>query len=219
LEISIATMYSKTDHKHHKMNKNNIDILKNGNCFFRCISKYLYDTQERHQDVRQQTVTTITADQNFYLEFIDGDFQTHIHNVFKSNGDSTSWATEAEILATSETYNIEIFIHTKTGQTNQWNRYSRNEHCDHNKPYTTIVHENNHFSLVQNLQRPCKCKQNNMINIKQKENQQGISHKRRNVERNIQDKNNNDLLEDTHKLKLKKKTDTKKEIKCDIINK
>ena len=82
------------------------------------------------------------------------------------------------------------------------------------------MHENNNVSLVQNLRRSCKCKQNNTICIKQKENQQGISHKRRNVERNIQDKNNNDLLEDIHKLKLnKKKTDTKKEIKCDIINK
>lgn len=31
----------------------NIDIMEDGNCFFRCISKYQFDTKERHEDIRQ----------------------------------------------------------------------------------------------------------------------------------------------------------------------
>ncbi|CAC5399356.1 unnamed protein product [Mytilus coruscus] len=138
----------------------NIDIIKDGNCFFRCISKYLFDTQERHEDIRHQILTTISTNKNFYTKFIDGDFDTHINNISKTNGHCSSWATEAEIIAACETYNVDFFIKTKVGLIDKWNHFSRNKHCNHGMPYTwyiTILHENNNFSLVQNIPRPCTC--------------------------------------------------------------
>lgn len=55
-------------------------------------------------------VNNIITKKNYYSNFIDLNFERHIENVSKSNGHSSTWATEAEIIAASETYNFEIFI-------------------------------------------------------------------------------------------------------------
>jgi hypothetical protein len=43
----------------------NISILKDGNCFFRCISEYLNDTQEEHEQFRQEVIDTHNFDKYF----------------------------------------------------------------------------------------------------------------------------------------------------------
>jgi hypothetical protein len=42
-----------------------------------------------------------------------------------------------------------------------------NFHCDHDIPYISILHENQHFSLIINNERPCQCNNQNIVNNKQ----------------------------------------------------
>ena len=142
-----------TIHRMNNVKTKHMDISKDGNCFFRCVSQFMYNTQNRHLDVRQQIMSTIIDNKEYYSELIEGNFQTHVDNVSSPK----AWATEAEILAASETFNIDIFVKTKVGSTMKWNRYSRNPNCDHSSNFMTIMHENSHFSLILNLERPCSC--------------------------------------------------------------
>ena len=71
----------------------NISILKDGNCFFRCISEYLNDTQEEHEQIRQEVKDTLSANKRFYSQLIDGNFEQHIHNMKRTDGHTNTCAT------------------------------------------------------------------------------------------------------------------------------
>ncbi|KAL5012680.1 hypothetical protein ScPMuIL_011231 [Solemya velum] len=72
---------------------------------------------------------------------------------------TSSWATEAEILAASRVYNIDIFIDNCSTVDHQWIKFPIAEHCDHNinKDFICLTLKNEHFDLLQMNQRPCMC--------------------------------------------------------------
>ena len=134
-----------------------IPIKKDGNCFFRCMSVYLMKNEEHHFEIRQTIVKTMIENKEFYSELVDGNFEDHIRNIKLDNGHTNTWATESEIIAASQAYDIEIFVKTDIDGNINWIRNSRYETCNHGLPFITILHENNHFSLIENQPRPCKC--------------------------------------------------------------
>ena len=135
----------------------NISILKDGNCFFRCISEYLNDTQEEHEQIRQEVIDTLSANKQLYSQLINGKFEQHVHNMKPTDVHTNTWTTESEIIPASKTFNIEIFVQTMINGKHEWICYSRNSDCVHIIQFKTIRHQNNHFSLIQNKPRPCMC--------------------------------------------------------------
>lgn len=123
-----------------------ISMQKDGNCFFRCISSYLHNTEVYHENIRHEVTNTLSKNKEFYSQLIDGDFDQHINNMEQTNGHTNTWATEAEIMAASETFNCEIFIKTIVDGNFSWIRHSIKPNCDHDIPYISILHENQHFS-------------------------------------------------------------------------
>ena len=79
------------------------DVKGDGNCFFRCISVFLNGDEDKHEDIRRNVVETLRDNKDRYKHLVDGDFDTHIQNMSKATGSRNSWATEAELCATSET--------------------------------------------------------------------------------------------------------------------
>ena len=77
----------------------------------------------------------------------------------KYGDDWKSWATEAEVYAASQSFNMEIFVRRKFGQNWDWYQYSRSLECDHRRGFITILFEQElkHYSLITNTSRPCKC--------------------------------------------------------------
>jgi hypothetical protein len=53
-------------------------------------------------------------------------------------------------MAASETFNCEIFIKTMVDGNFSWIRHSIKPNCDHDIPYISILHENQHGSLIIN---------------------------------------------------------------------
>ena len=95
-------------HKHDATIITYIPTEKDGNCFFRCISKYLYNTEEKHEELRQNIVCKMNEDRTFYSSLVDEDLDTHLQNMKRSDGHTNTWATEAEIIAASE--NLKLYI-------------------------------------------------------------------------------------------------------------
>ena len=52
----------------------NSSILIDGNSFFRCISQYLNDTQEEHEQIREEIIDTSSVNKQFYSQLINGKF-------------------------------------------------------------------------------------------------------------------------------------------------
>ena len=71
--------------------------------------------------------------------------QEHLVNMGKTDGSVQSYATDAEIVAASKLFNVDIFIQTLVNAKREWTKYSLDDKCDHSKTYVAIIHENEHF--------------------------------------------------------------------------
>ena len=119
-----------------------------GNCFFRCISVFFIGDEDKHEDIRRNVVETLKGNKDGYKHLVDGDFDTHIHNMSKATGSRNSWATEAELCATSETYDCGIYVFAKAGTVEKWHRYSEWETCNHKSKFIKINHTGSYYQLV-----------------------------------------------------------------------
>ena len=90
-----------------------------GNCYFRCISKALYNTENRHKDIRKTVVTQMNQNENKYAQYMNN-FQQHIREMQHHDGRVSSYATEAEIFATCNVYNIDIFVNNPSFPDHEW---------------------------------------------------------------------------------------------------
>jgi hypothetical protein len=45
-----------------------ISIQKDGNCFFRCISSFLHNTEVYHENIRHEVTNTLSNNKEFYFE-------------------------------------------------------------------------------------------------------------------------------------------------------
>ena len=52
--------------------------------------------------------------------------QEHLVNMDKTDGSVQSYATEAEIVAASELFNVDIFIQTLVNTKREWTKYVTN---------------------------------------------------------------------------------------------
>ena len=133
------------------------DVKGDGNCFFRCISVFFNGDEDKHEDIRRNVVETLRENKDRYKHLVDGDFDTHIQNMSKATGSRNSWATKAELCATSETYDCEIYEFAKSGTVEKWHRYSVWETCNHRSKFIKINHTGSHYQLVVDRERPCSC--------------------------------------------------------------
>ena len=90
---------------------NIINIKGDGNCFYRCISKWKYGSEEEHGMVRREIVDFMWNNQTSYAAYIDGDVKSHLEQQRFTDGRLSSWATEAEVFAATFLFNTTIVIH------------------------------------------------------------------------------------------------------------
>ena len=84
-----------------------------------------------------------------YGHLIDGSIDDHIHNQSFSEGRTVSWATEAELMAAADWYNLEILI-SRDRKFDEWTRFAALVEVVGCMP-TVKMHlllEKSHFSLL-----------------------------------------------------------------------
>ena len=140
-----------------------IDVQRDGNCLFRCLSKWLFKTEDHHDEIRQITVKQIEKSMEFYKSQIDINRFKDINGYLKSMIKEGEWGDDVIMSAFSEAYNCNIFAKKMEDKENDWIPYSVWA-CDHKKPYVTLINiKQNHFQLATNVQRPCHCNSESII--------------------------------------------------------
>lgn len=135
-------------------------IDRDGHCFFRCFELHLCKGKKEldHAAIRKQIAEELISNIEFYEQYVDGDFQTHMNNLKLLNGCVASWATEAEIFAAENLFKVDIFV--DNGEPD-WLRFSLDNYkyseCNHSKKFICLKLRSNHFTLIKREQRPCKC--------------------------------------------------------------
>ena len=84
-------------------------VERDSNCYFRCKALAIHGNENRHKEVRQKIVETMKMNKQVYQAHAEN-FDSHLENMVRSDGHSNTWATEAEILATSEAYKCDVFF-------------------------------------------------------------------------------------------------------------
>ena len=83
-----------------KQNRKLKRVLGDGNCFFRALSLFLYDTQENHQKVQDDIVAFIANHQTlFSCLLIDPDGNETMEDHLQKMKKPMVWATQMEIQA------------------------------------------------------------------------------------------------------------------------
>ncbi|KAH3722079.1 hypothetical protein DPMN_065030 [Dreissena polymorpha] len=88
-----------------------------------------------------------------YKNYIDGDHGVHISCMKQSDGNTRSWATEAEILAASTLYDVDIYVKQYNNGCCSWLRFPV-ENGSPNRKFICVRLENQHFDLIRQHERP-----------------------------------------------------------------
>ena len=112
--------------------------------------------ENKHKEVRQKTVKAMKMNKQVYQASAEN-FDSHLENMVRSDGQTNIWATEAEILATSEAYKCDVFVLREQYINIGWQQFSFDNDCNHNKKSIKILNTANHFKLVTDEKRVCIC--------------------------------------------------------------
>ena len=136
-----------------------IKVKGDGNCFFRCLSFHIFGNESRHGDIRKEIVTFMTANSEDFSPYVDGSIQEHLRNMSFADGRRESWATEAEVMAASALYEVNVKVKVKyRGSRFVWHTYTfrvnsntANVVRSSQIPYTKsmhVVYRSNHYNFL-----------------------------------------------------------------------
>lgn len=175
---SYSMKYIETQDKISKKSSYNHTIEKevliegDGHCFFRCIALHLNEKKEDAErkkekkeldfsDIRKLLADELLSNIHIYQKYVDGNFQTHVNNIKLLDGSVASWATEAEIFAAANLFNVDMFVKKYRKDESEWQRFPPDKYkypkCNHPKDFICLHNLPSHFNLVKRDQRPCEC--------------------------------------------------------------
>lgn len=195
----IKTIRREVETETHLINRNEgsqktmkiIQMKADGHCYFRAISQALYGHQEEHPSIRKKVVTELMNNKTSYAKYVSGDYNEHLKNMSEGDKGRNSWATEAEIFATTRCYNTDIFITSNINDKWIWQRFAKFDICERNKSYITLMYNDHHFNFVEVDQKPCWC--NTCINPETSHNYNLRSQSKRENLNSTENDNHNSL--------------------------
>ena len=81
-----------------------IDIIGDGNCFYRCIAKKLLGDENKYNDIKYKIITNV--DRKKFLDFKDTFIKKEALKIKKEN----AWAGDLEVFLTKKTFNVNVII-------------------------------------------------------------------------------------------------------------
>ena len=133
-----------------------INIDKDGNCFYKCVSYFLYGTIDYHREIRDIISNVCKANLEELCNFqetveIRKDKYILTRNYIDMISDEGNWATNIDISVTAYIYNINIAIYLKN-EDDEDLRYAHlysYEENNYKNPLLLLLNENfNHFNIL-----------------------------------------------------------------------
>ncbi|KAK3108576.1 hypothetical protein FSP39_011066 [Pinctada imbricata] len=148
--------YTRSKYQSLRVQEPQVEISQvrgDGNCFYRCVSLHLYGTDENHKEIRADIAKEIQTNPSFFKRYVDIDIDKHVENTRRSDGSIESYATEAELIACSKLFDIDIHV-TSDIDNPVWHRYSVNDVCSHSN-CLLLHYQSNHFNYLRS--QKCTC--------------------------------------------------------------
>ncbi|XP_076112774.1 uncharacterized protein LOC143080682 [Mytilus galloprovincialis] len=139
-----------------------VDYIRgDGNCFFRALSKVIYNTETCHEELRQTVVDLMEKYPKDFEQFIDG---KSIHSHIISMRRDGTWATQAEIYGAATLLQRDVYMLSPdhSGKFYRWllfsPRFKQSDVDCFDQCYITLCHTNgNHYDRIAPLVGKCNC--------------------------------------------------------------
>ena len=131
-----------------------ITVDNDGNCYYRCLSKFLYDTDQKHKELRNLIYEFCNSNKEIIAEFQP---QVEIrNNTFINTLDyiqnicsNKFWATDIELAISSFIFGINIAVYKSKDSNNLQYLYSFINNESNKIPLMVLWNENlNHFNII-----------------------------------------------------------------------
>jgi len=93
-----------------------MNVLEDGNCFFRSISHQLYGNESEHMNIPSNAIFYMKSNRNDFTNFIDHRYLS-IENYFNTMNEGGTYTNNLLILATTTIINKNIIIHESCKKT------------------------------------------------------------------------------------------------------
>jgi len=90
-------------------------VAKDGSCLFRAVAEQVYNTQEKHIDVRHECIHYMRNFREHFEDFVPKPFDHHLYDLHNPK----EWAGQVEIKALSLLYRHDIVIYQEVNQSPQ----------------------------------------------------------------------------------------------------
>jgi hypothetical protein len=128
------------------------NVIGDGNCLYRCISYFLYNTEDRYEEIRQTMIQWITENPDHMMPNHES-FRQNVYNhhkkmsvdqFIKKHKQNKKWGNPTCISAIAFAFEIDIEVIISTRTNSQHHKTGRN-----NNPKLTLFNLNkNHFVVV-----------------------------------------------------------------------
>ena len=201
-----------------------INIDKDGNCFYKCVSFFLYGTMAYHREVRNTISNVCKANIEVLSDFqaeveIRKDKYIPTRDYIYMISDEGNWATNIDISVTAYIYNINIAIYFNDEKDEEL-RYAHifsYEDNDYKNPLLLLQNENfNHFNIFYDCDEYDDSNDNStnnkefLIDSNKNENSEYKSQKNKEIST---DKKIKTSINDDNKCEEKKKESVKSVVK------
>jgi hypothetical protein len=146
----------KKERQRQKSGCDEVVVKGDGNCFYRCVSLYICGTEDNHSEVRRDINDFMIVNKEHFECLVDEPVDDHLRGQTATDGRYESWATEAEVLATSALYEINVKVsYDEGGSGRTWRTHTYHVSTGtadrHSAPYKEslcVAYNRNHFNLL-----------------------------------------------------------------------
>ena len=123
-------------------------VKGDGNCFYRCLSKYLYGEETKHIQIRNNIVNYMDQNRHLHSQYVDGNMEDHLLEQRSTDGHPSSYATEAALFAAADRYRLNVLVKNSVQKDSGWNEHKptvKGRGCREIR----LLHKNEHFNLLE----------------------------------------------------------------------
>ena len=141
--------------------RNLVNVAGDGNCYFRCLSLWLFGSELYHKQLRFHVIKYIYDHKDDFLNLLPPNItmDEYVTQKYRTDGDSVTYATHVEIFATACILNQSVFVYSMYGNNLAWQEF-KPINAVHNlslSSYMTIANTGDHYMLIIPSDEECNC--------------------------------------------------------------
>lgn len=131
-----------------------ITVASDGNCYYRCLSNFLYDTDQKHKELRNIIYEFCNSNKEMIAEFqpqveIRNNTLINTLDYIQNICNNKFWATDIELAISSFIFGINIAVYISKDRNNLQYLHSYINNENNKIPLMVLWNENlNHFNII-----------------------------------------------------------------------